>query len=56
MIDVFCVPTSYDEYIAMVKTGNERQLSAVKAPKSTKPLAWGCLNGVTDGSKKPRSI
>ena len=25
---VCCVPTSYDEYIAMVKTGNECQLSA----------------------------
>ena len=28
MLDVCCVPTSYDEYIAMVKTGNECQLSA----------------------------
>ena len=27
MLDV-CVPTSYYEYIAMVKTGNECQLSA----------------------------
>ena len=28
MFDDCCVPTSYDEYIAMVKTGNEGQLSA----------------------------
>ena len=28
MLDVCCVPTSYDEYILMVKTGNECQLSA----------------------------
>ena len=28
MLDVCCVPTSYDENIAMVKTGNECQLSA----------------------------
>ena len=28
MLDVCCVPTSYDEYIAMVKTGNECQVSA----------------------------
>ena len=28
MLDVCCVPASYDEHIAMVKTGNECQLSA----------------------------
>ena len=28
MLFVYCVPTLYDEYIAMVKTGNECQLSA----------------------------
>ena len=28
MLDVCCVPTSYDEYIAIVKTGNECQLLA----------------------------
>ena len=28
MLDVCCVLTSYDEYIAMVKTGNECQLAA----------------------------
>ena len=28
MLDVCCVLTSYDEYIAMVKTGNECQPSA----------------------------
>ena len=28
MFDVCCIPTSCDEYIAMVKTGNECQLSA----------------------------
>ena len=28
MLDVCCVPTSYDEYIAVVKTGNECQPSA----------------------------
>ena len=27
MLDVCCVPTSYDEYIAIVTTGNECQLS-----------------------------
>ena len=26
MLDVSCVPTSYDEYVAMVKTGNECHL------------------------------
>ena len=30
MLDVCCVHTSHDEYIAMVKTGNECQLSAYK--------------------------
>ena len=30
MLDVCCVLTSYDVYIAMVKTGNEGQLSAFK--------------------------
>ena len=29
MLDVCFVPTSYDEYIAMVKTGNECQFSAL---------------------------
>ena len=28
MLDVYGVPTLYDEYIAMAKTGNECQLSA----------------------------
>ena len=28
MLDVCCVPTSYDEYIAIAKIGNECQLSA----------------------------
>ena len=28
MLDVCCVPTSHDEYITIVKTGNECQLSA----------------------------
>ena len=28
VLDACCVPTSFDEYIAMVKTGNECQLSA----------------------------
>ena len=28
MLDVCCVPMSYDQYLAMVKTGNECQVSA----------------------------
>ena len=28
MLDVCCVPTSYDKYVALVKTGNACQLSA----------------------------
>ncbi len=28
MLDVCCLPTSYDEYIAKVRTRNESQLSA----------------------------
>ena len=48
MLDVCCDPTLYDEYIAMVKAGNECQLTYYMSPHGNL-----CYGGLLRGSVVP---
>ena len=48
MLDVCCDPTSYNEYIAMVKTGNECQLTDYMSQHGNL-----CYSGLLRGSVVP---
>ena len=56
------VPDNFHQPMFLQTKDSEEELAlvdgaqTVKAPKSTKPLTQGCLNGVTNISKKKKTV